>query len=68
MGAAAIDADPQSILMSVLKTLVPGAHIISAVQAAWKLWDARDIASAPTKTERNAKIVLLCLDVAKSFA
>ena len=67
MGAAALGADPQSILTSVLKSMVPGSSLISAVKAAWRLWDARNIMDAPTQTERSALIVKLCLDVARDF-
>jgi hypothetical protein len=67
IGAAALEADPQSILMAVLKHMVPFGDLISAVKAAWRLWDARNIMDAPTKTERSALIVKLCLDVAKDF-
>ena len=65
---AATKADPQTILERVLKLMVPGASLVSAVQAACKLWELRDILKAPTQTERSALIVKLCLEVAMTFA
>ncbi len=44
-----------------------GWCLARAVKAAWRLWDARNIMAAPTKTERSALIVKLCLDVARDF-
>lgn len=67
IGLAALGGDAMSILKAVLKSMVPFRCIISAAQAAYTLWEAREIMNAPTQTERNVLIVKLCVDVAKDF-